>query len=117
MIKIITVSASILIFLLVIELVRQEKLTFKYASWWICVSSIAILLTIFDQIIFKMARFFGFELASNFIFFTILTIFVFMGLFMTILLSQQNSHNDAMAQKIAMLEFEVEQLKNKKDES
>ena len=111
MIKLIAIAASFVIFLLVIELVREEKLMFKYAAWWICLSVAAIVLTIFDDIIFKMAGFFGFELASNFIFFTILAIFVFMSLFMTILLSQQNSHNDTMAQKIAMLEYEVEELK------
>ena len=32
--------------------VREEKLMFKYAAWWICLSVVAIVLTIFDQIIF-----------------------------------------------------------------
>ena len=113
MLKIITISLSFFILILILELVRKEKLTFKYALGWISVSVLAVLLAIFDNILFAVARWFGFELPSNFIFFTLLAVFVFLALLMTVFLCQQNNRNDAMAQKIGMLEFELEQLKEK----
>ena len=113
MLKILTISLSLFIFIFILELVRKEKLTFKYALGWMFVSAAAVLLAIFDNILFAVARWFGFELPSNFIFFTLLAIFVFLTLLMTVFLCQQNNRNDAMAQKIGMLEFEIEQLKEK----
>jgi len=74
----------------------------------------AIFFTVFDSFLFKIAYFFGFALPSNFIFFSLLSIFVFLSLLMTLFLCQQNRRNDIMAQKMAILEFEIEELKRVK---
>ena len=113
--KYVTAIIALLILLFVIELIREEKLMFKYALGWIVISLLAIFFTIFDKILFKLSEFFGFELTSNFIFFSLLTIFVFITLFITIFLCQQNNHNDKIAQKLGILEFEIDQLKKEKD--
>jgi len=111
--KALTLILSIVMFAIVIELIRREKINFKYAFGWMIVSVLAIILTVFDTLLFQTADFFGFELASNFIFFTLLSVFVFLSLLMTVFLCQQNERNDKMAQKIGMLDLEVEQLKQK----
>jgi len=113
-VKIITLTLATAILLLVVELVRREKLTFKYAAGWIVVAIAAILFSTFDQILFKLADVFGFELTSNFIFFSLLSIFVLLSLLMTIFLCQQDSRNATMAQKISILQFELDQLKDEK---
>lgn len=109
--KTLTIFLSAFILLLVIELIREERLTFKYAVGWMTACVLAIVLTVFDYVLFSTAKFFGFELASNFIFFVLLAVFVFLSLLMTILLCQQGSHNASMAQRIGMLAFEIEALK------
>ena len=114
-IKLLTILISSLILLLVVELIRKERLTFKYALAWITVSAVAIFLTVFDRLLFRLADFFGFELPSNFIFFSLLTVFVFLSLLITYMLGEQNSRNDTIAQKIAMLEFEIDELKKKQN--
>ena len=102
---------SILVLLTVVELVRREKLTFKYAAGWIMLSLLAMTLAFFDEMLYAMARWFGFELTSNFIFFSLLCFFVFLSLLLTTFLCQQNIRNDTMAQKIGILEMEVNQMK------
>ncbi|VAX34892.1 hypothetical protein MNBD_UNCLBAC01-1531 [hydrothermal vent metagenome] len=116
--KILAISIALFILIFIIELVRRERLTFKYAFGWIFVSVLALFFSCFDGVLFGLASFLGFALPSNFIFFALLSVFVFLSLLMTIFLCQQNSRNDIMAQKISMLQFEVEQLKGKniKDE-
>lgn len=114
-IKLLALFLAAVILLIVFELIRQEKLTFKYAAGWIFVSVLATVLILFDRVLFHVAHFFGFELASNFIFFSLLSVFVFLSLLMTIFLCQQNSRNDTMAQKISLLEFEIKTLKKKQD--
>lgn len=110
-IKTLSLILSLAIFFLVIELVRREKLTFKYAFGWLTLCVAAIFFSIFDQWLFKISGLLGFTLASNFIFFSLLCFFVFLSLLLTTFLCQQNNRNDIMAQKIGILEFEVAQLK------
>ncbi len=110
-IKLLGITLAVIILSIVVELTRREKLTFKYAAIWLMVSSTAVFFAVFDELLFKIAYAFGFQLPSNFIFFVLMTAFVFITLLMTIFLCQQNRRNDKMAQRLAMLEFEVEELK------
>ena len=114
-IHIVALIASVAIFLFVIDLVRRRRLTFKYAVSWLLVSGGAIFFAIFYRLLFACAAFLGFELPSNFIFFALFCVFVFLSLLMTVFLCQQNSRNDVMAQKIALLEFELKELKKKSE--
>lgn len=107
----VVLAASILVF--VFELIRREKLTFKYAFGWILISASGLFFAVFDQWLYRLAAWLGFQVPSNFIFFVLLGAFVFLSLLLTIFLCQQNSHNDTISQKIGMLEFELEQLKEK----
>jgi hypothetical protein len=107
----VVISCAILCF--VIELIRREKLTFAFAFGWIIVCVLGIFFSIFNQLLFKLAAFFGFELPSNFIFFSLLSVFVFLTLLLTIFLSQQSLRNDRMAQKISLMEHEIKKLRDK----
>ena len=111
--KTLSIILSVVILGVVIELVRREKLTFKYAAGWLLISLAAIFLSVFDEVLFAISRLLGFTLPSNFIFFTLLGIFVFLSLLLTTFLCQQNNRNDIMAQKIALLESELSKLKEK----
>ncbi len=112
--RILILFLSSLLLLLVIELTRKEKLTFKYAIGWLFVCVLAILLTVFEAILSQIAHALGFQLVSNFIFFTLLSVFVFLCLLLTVFLCQQDKRNNQTAQKIGMLEFELKELKNQK---
>jgi hypothetical protein len=104
---------SFFIFAVVIELVRREKLTFKYAFAWLFFSFVGALFSLLPKIPFFIARKLGFELPSNFIFFSLLGTFVFLSLLLTVFLCQQNRRNDRMAQKIGILELDINDLKEK----
>lgn len=110
-IKILTGFLAVAILILVVELGRRRKLTFKYAIGWILLSLLGLLFDIFDQLLFRTAALFGFTLPSNFIFFTLICFFIFLSLFLTIFLCQQNNRNDTMAQKIGLLEAEIKNIK------
>ena len=116
-IHLVAIVVSVAIFLFVTELVRRHRLTFKYAVAWLLVSAGAIFFAVFYRLLFACAAFLGFELPSNFIFFALFCVFITLSLLLTVFLCQQNSRNDVMAQKIALLEFEINELKKRfKDE-
>lgn len=104
---------SMSIFLFVIELVRREDLTFKYAVGWLVASALAVFFSVSHRSLFALASWCGFELPSNFIFFALLCAFVILGLLLTVFLCQQNNRNDKMAKKIGILEFELRELRKK----
>ncbi len=112
-IHIVALLVSLAVFLFVIDLVRRRRLTFKYAVAWLLVSAGGIFFAVFYKVLFVLAAWLGFELPSNFIFFTLFCVFVFLSLLLTVFLCQQNSRNDAMAQKIALLELELKKIKDK----
>jgi len=114
-IHIVALAVSVAIFLFVIDLVRRRRLTFKYAVAWLLVSIGAIFFAIFYRLIFVCAALLGFELPSNFIFFVLFCVFILLSLLLTVFLCQQSNRNDVMAQKIALLEFELKELKKSKN--
>ena len=112
-IKLFALILSSLVLVVAVELVRREKFTFKYAFGWMMMSAGAIFFVIFDNVLFEVSRWFGFTLPSNFIFFILLFGCVVWSLFLTVFLCQQDMRNDTMAQKIGILEMEMEYLKKK----
>ena len=111
-IQMLAVLLSFSIFLFVVELVRRHKLTFKYAFVWLLVSSLGVVCAVFKGLVFRISAVLGFEVPSNFIFFTLFCVFIFVSLLLTVFLCQQNSRNDRMAQKIALLEAELKSHKH-----
>ena len=103
--------ASLLI--LVLELIRRNKLSFKYALSWIIVAILGLVFSIFDRALFAFSTLVGFELPSNFIFFSLLCALIMLSLLLTVFLCQQNNRNDQMAQKIGLLQEEVSHLKQR----
>lgn len=97
------------IFLLIIDLIRRERLTFKYAFGWIAAVLVGLMIALADKLFQSLAVMLGFTLLSNFLFFCCAGVAVILGLLLTVLLCQQSQRNEAMAKKIAWLEHELEQ--------
>lgn len=112
-VRFLSILLAVVFFLIVIDLVRREKLTFKYAAGWLGVTILGILLAVFDKFLSGFAAKLGFQLVSNFIFFTVSCGLVFLSLVLTIFLCQQNSRNDRMAQKIGLLENEICEMRKR----
>ena len=114
-IQLTAIILSFIVLVFVIELVRRERLTFKYAFAWLFFSALGVVFSVFKEPLFALSRWFGFELPSNFIFFGLLCAFVFLSLLLTVFLCQQNKRNDRMAQTLGLLELEIRKLQEKLD--
>lgn len=112
----IAIGLAIVVIGVVLELVRRQRLTFKYAFGWLTAGLAALFFAVFDRCLFRLAYALGFQLPSNFVFFALLTILIFLSLLMTLFLCQQNARNDALAQKLALLELELDRLRQKRDD-
>ena len=103
------VMAFIVLFL-VIDLIRRQKMTFKYALAWLVSSGLVLFFTIQDHWLSKLAAWAGFALPSNFIFFLLLIFVIFSSLLLTLHINEQNSRSESLAQAIAKLDYRLKKL-------
>jgi hypothetical protein len=101
---------AFLILVLVIDRIRRQKMTFKYALAWLVTSSLVLFFTIQDGWLKGLAHWAGFALPSNFIFFLLLVFVIFFSLLLTIHINEQNSRTEALAQAIAKLDYRLKKF-------
>ncbi len=109
--KWLAIAVSSLLLLITLDFVRRGRLTFKYAFGWLLLGVLGLFFELFDHLLFEFSAWLGFVLPSNFVFFSTLVCFVFLSLLLTVFLCQQDNRNDTMAQKIGILEMELEEVK------
>ena len=112
-VKYFAIACSVMILLFIVELIRREKMTFKYAVTWLTAGLLVLGFSIYDRFLGSMARLAGFELTSNFIFFLFLVLVVFLSLLLTIYTNEQNRRNEILTQSVAILEYRLGQFEQR----
>lgn len=108
-VKYFAIAFSLVVLILVIELIRREKMTFKYALTWLVTSALVVLLSVFDGVLGWLSHLAGFALPSNFIFFLLFIFVIFLSLVLTIYANEQNKRSEILAQSVAILEYRLNQ--------
>ena len=108
--KTFAIMMACIILILVIDLIRRQKMTFKYALTWLASSALVLLFTIQDSWLNNLAQWAGFALPSNFIFFLLLVFVIFFSLLLTLHINEQNSRTESLAQAIAKLDYRLKKL-------
>lgn len=107
------VIVSFLILGFVVDSIRRQKMTFKYSAFWLA-SSVGVILVALNQgFLEKVSKMAGFQLPSNFIFFLLLSFFVFLSLLLTIYVNEQNSRTETLSQAVGALEYKLKKLEKK----
>ncbi len=105
------------IFLLILDLIRRQKMTFKYSMFWLSASAATLFLAVYDQTLAALAGWAGFQLLSNFIFFLFLAFISALCLFLTVYINEQNSRTEALGQNLGILELKIRRLQEELDKS
>ncbi len=108
-IQILVVGLFVVLIGIILELIRRERLTFKYAVGWLGISLVAVICGVLGRSLEAVSAGLGFVLLSNFVFFVAVFLAIFLGLIMTVFLCQHQRQNERIAQRIALLEEEVRQ--------
>ncbi len=102
-----------LILFFVINAIRRQKMSFKYAVVWLLLSSATILFSVQDAWLQAIAKWAGFALPSNFVFFLLLIFVILFSLLLTLYINEQNSRTEALAQSIAKLDHRLKKIEEK----
>ena len=111
--KIFAMVIAALIFIFVIDLIRRHKMTFKFSMSWLAICLIVLFAALNSSLLQRLSAFAGFSLPSNFLFFIVLVFFIFLSLFLTIYISEQNTRSETLAQDIGILEHKLKRLEQK----
>lgn len=105
----------LLVFLALVFLqINKKKISMRYASLWIIIIFLLIIVTIFPGIIIKMANLLGFETTSNMVFLLGFFVLAYLIFVLTTNLSKANEKNKNLVQELSILKKKIEELENRK---
>ncbi len=109
--KFLIIVIALIIVAAVVDLIRREKMTFKYAANWFIGCGVALFFAFNNSLLVQISNWAGFSLPSNFIFFMLLVFVIFLSLHLTLYINEQNSRTESLAQAVAQLEHQLKKIK------
>ncbi len=113
--QVILAITAILILLFLIIMILRNKLQLRYAILWLLVNIILVLFAFFPGLAAFLSHLVGIETASNGVFLMMLGFLFLICLSFTIIHSRNNAQQREMAQRIALLEYEIRKMKKNQD--
>jgi len=112
---IIGIIGSLIVLGLIVELLRRRQLTEKYAVLWLVIGVIILALTCLGQTgLTVLSRAVGFTVPSNLLFFLAILFLLGVTLHLSWELSRVEDETRKLAEDLAILRLEVEDLREQK---
>ncbi len=109
--RILSVLISSFFLLLVLALIRSNRLKEKYALLWLFTGFIILALSIFKGLLFWIVRSLGIILPINGILFFAVFFIIIINLHFSVIISDLSEQNKKIVQKLALLEIELQGIK------
>lgn len=111
--KTFAILAALVILAGILDLIRRQKMTFRFSLLWLGGAALVLFLAINDSLLARISRRAGFELTSNFIFFLFLCFFIVICLLLTLYINEQTTRSERLAQTLGILDFKIRELEKK----
>ena len=113
--KILLVVFSLLLFLIVLRLISNKKISIKYSLLWLVVSILIFIVGAFPNFIGFFTKKIGFETTSNLVIGIILTLLLFITLILTVIVADQKKKIKLLIQETSIIKSRIEEEKNEND--
>jgi hypothetical protein len=110
------IVAAVLVLVVVIELLRRRHLRERHAVWWFVAGLLALVAGVFPVTLTWAAKLLGIAVPINLVFFVSIAILFFVCLQHSSELTRLESKTRTLAERLAILELEVEQKQHKADD-
>lgn len=100
---------SLVIFVMVLVQVRNQKMKEKYAALWLIVSAVIIILAIFPALLWGLADLTGVVMPVNLLFLLAIVMLIGVCLHLTLEVSKISDETRTLAEEIAILRASQEQ--------
>lgn len=108
--RILSISLSLSLVFIILELVRRKKLKEKYALLWLITGMAILLLAVFNKLLFLIISLLGIKLPINGILFLGLFFVILINLHFSTVISNLTEQNKKIIQKLALLEIELKNI-------
>ena len=112
-VKIVAFFFSIGMMLLIVELVRRRKLREEYSWLWLLTGSVIILLLVWFSLLKWITHLIGAIVPSSALFFLAFLFLILVSLHFSVVISKLQDRNKDLAQRYALLELELRELKKR----
>jgi hypothetical protein len=112
---IVALAVGVGMLFLVIELVRRRKLREEYSWLWLVTACVILLLTLWFDLLKWITHSIGAIIPSSTIFLFAFVFLIFISLHFSVVISKLTDRNRELAQRYALLEWEVNALKKKQE--
>ncbi|MDT0190533.1 DUF2304 domain-containing protein [Rothia terrae] len=100
---------SLVIFVMVLVQVRNQKMKEKYAALWLIVSAVIIVLAVFPVLLWGLADFTGVVMPVNLLFLLAIVMLIGVCMHLTLEVSKISDETRTLAEEIAILRASQEQ--------
>jgi hypothetical protein len=108
--QIVAVVISAGLFLLVFELVRRRRLMERYALLWLFAATVLLALSVWSSLLNQISDALGVKYGPSTLFAVALGFVVILMLHFSLVISRLTDQNKVLAQRVAMLQAEVDAL-------
>ena len=112
-VKIVAIIISIGLLMLIVELVRRRKLREEYSWLWLLTGSFVMILVMWFSLLKWITHVIGAITPSSTIFFFAFLFLFFISLHFSVVISKLTDQNKELAQRYALLELELNELKKR----
>jgi hypothetical protein len=112
-VKIIAITGSGLIFLMVIELIRRNHLKERYSLIWLATAMVLIIFSLWRPLLHFISLKLGIYYPPSFLFLLAIGFLIVLLLHFSTVISSQSDQNKRLAQEIGMLKSRLSKIENK----
>ena len=102
--RILLIVVSVMNTLNILRRIRKSKLQIEYSIFWLLFSMVLIVISVFPQIVIKLAQLIGFQSPANLVFLLVIFALMFKSFQSTLEISQLQYKIEELTQKIALEE-------------
>lgn len=106
------IASAVLTFGIVIEMLRRRRLRERHAGWWLVAGLMAIVISVFPQLLESTATAIGFDTPVNLVFFVSLFILFLVALQHSSELTELEAHNRAIVERLIVLELKIDDTRS-----
>lgn len=111
-VQLIAITVSGAIFVVIIELIRRNRLKERYSLIWLTASMLLIVLSVWRGLLHFIAHFLGIYYPPSFLFLLAIFFLLLLLLHFSVILSGMSEKNKRLAQEIGMMKTGIRDLEN-----
>jgi hypothetical protein len=103
-----SISFLILLIIMILYLLRKDKITIKYSIVWLTPCFILLIFTIIPGCLTWTTNIFGFQTASNMIFAMLVALLMIITIVLTVIVSNQKNQIRNLIQEVSILKNKID---------